>query len=229
LAATFAVLARDLARHQTRADTLTAIVGPVRSLIPGAEHAGLTFPQPDGSMKTVAATSDWPQQVDARQYSANEGPCVDAIREHHIFLTNDLRTDPRWPKFAPAAVEETGVLSILSHRLFLDDELSLGGLNLYSSKPDAFDDDSIRMLSLYATHAAIAYALVDGQQRANQLETALRSNRDIGMAMGVLMALHKVTKEEAFDLLRIASQRGHRKLASVALDVIETGTLELPK
>jgi hypothetical protein len=39
------------------------------------------------------------------------------------------------------------------------------------------------------------------------------------------MALHKVTREQAFDLLRVASQRLHRKLADIARDVAETGTL----
>ncbi len=60
------------------------------------------------------------------------------------------------------------------------------------------------------------------------LERALQSNRTIGMAMGVLMNQYKITQDEAFDLLRMASQHGHRKLVDVAMDVTETGILELP-
>jgi AmiR/NasT family two-component response regulator len=44
-------------------------------------------------------------------------------------------------------------------------------------------------------------------------------------ATGVLMALRKVTPEDAFTLLRAASQRLHRKLRDVAPGVLETGAL----
>jgi AmiR/NasT family two-component response regulator len=65
-------------------------------------------------------------------------------------------------------------------------------------------------------------------EQVQHLERALQSNRGIGIAIGVLMNQYKITKEQAFDLLRLASQHGHRKLVDVALDVTETGTLELP-
>jgi AmiR/NasT family two-component response regulator len=45
--------------------------------------------------------------------------------------------------------------------------------------------------------------------------------------MGIVMNASKVTRDQAFDLLRIASQHTHRKLADVATDVAETG--QLPK
>ena len=57
---------------------------------------------------------------------------------------------------------------------------------------------------------------------------ALKSSREIGIAMGVVMASNKVTRDQAFDLLRIVSQRTHRKLADIAVDVADTGTLDLP-
>jgi AmiR/NasT family two-component response regulator len=41
------------------------------------------------------------------------------------------------------------------------------------------------------------------------------------------MAMNKITKDQAFDALRVASQHSHRKLRDVAQDVIDTGTLDL--
>jgi hypothetical protein len=43
------------------------------------------------------------------------------------------------------------------------------------------------------------------------------------------MTQHKFTREQAFDLLRIASQHTHRKLAAIAVEVADTGTLTLPE
>jgi AmiR/NasT family two-component response regulator len=54
-------------------------------------------------------------------------------------------------------------------------------------------------------------------------------NRQIGMAIGVLMAHHKITEDDAFALLRVASQALHRKLPDIAAEVTERGILpELP-
>jgi hypothetical protein len=67
-----------------------------------------------------------------------------------------------------------------------------------------------------------AQALIDRAQIAN-LEIALSTARRIGAAMGIVMAAYRVTEEQAFATLRIASQHSHRKLRDVAEDVLVTG------
>jgi hypothetical protein len=57
------------------------------------------------------------------------------------------------------------------------------------------------------------------------LQVALATNRRIGTAIGILMAHRRITDTAAFELLRDASQRGHRKLREIADDVVLTGTL----
>jgi ANTAR domain-containing protein len=76
-----------------------------------------------------------------------------------------------------------------------------------------------------------AVALVQREQlvaKTTNLHRALDTNREIGAAMGILMARHQLTSDQAFDLLRRTSQRAHRKIVAIAADVIETGELELP-
>ncbi len=67
------------------------------------------------------------------------------------------------------------------------------------------------------------------QATAEQLERALTSNREIGVAVGILMANHKLTGEQAFDLLSRVSQHTNRKLRMVALEVVRVGVIELPR
>ena len=57
------------------------------------------------------------------------------------------------------------------------------------------------------------------------LEVALATCRRIGAAMGILMTRRQVTEDQAFDLLRVASQHTHRKLREIAHDVVITGLL----
>ena len=80
---------------------------------------------------------------------------------------------------------------------------------------------------LLATHAGVVLSRQLAKEKAANLESALDSNRQIGVAIGVLMTVYKIRQADAFDLLRIASQHGHRKLRDVAVDVAETGTIDL--
>jgi len=71
--------------------------------------------------------------------------------------------------------------------------------------------------------------IVTAQQvQADHLRIALTTNRRIGTAIGILMAGRKLTVDQAFDVLREASQHGHRKLHDIAGEVIDTGTIEVP-
>jgi signal transduction histidine kinase/DNA-binding response OmpR family regulator len=72
------------------------------------------------------------------------------------------------------------------------------------------------------------FALSQAENRAANLHRALASNRQIGVAIGVLMAQAKITEEEAFDQLREVSQRQNRKLRDIADQVVLTGALEPP-
>jgi GAF domain-containing protein len=196
--------------------------------VDGAEHSGITRGRRD-QYETLAPTGEVVLRTDSIQYELCSGPCVDAVSKNAVFRTGDLREDDRWPDFGWRAYESTGVLSMLSVGVFLEDEEIVVGLNMYSTTTDAFDDHDEMIGTLLATHGALAVASAAAHERAENLETALKTSREIGVAMGVLMTQHKFTREQAFDLLRIASQHTHRKLADIAVEVADTGTLTLPE
>jgi ANTAR domain len=116
------------------------------------------------------------------------------------------------------------VRCMLSFRLFLRGD-TIGALNLYARRPSAFDQHGSAVGTVLAAHAAVAMSAAFEHERAEQLENALRASREIGMAMGVLMARDKMTQDQAFALLRGASQHLHRKLRDIAADVIDTGEI----
>ena len=228
LAQAFASLEPHVRESAPAEDVLNSITSNALRVVPGAEHSAITRGRP-GAFKTVAQTSDVPLKVDTIQYELGYGPCIDAIIDNTTYHSPDLAGEQRWPEFGPRAVEEVGVRSMLSYRMFLEDDDLIAGLNLYSSKTDAFDETSVTTGLLLATHGALALSALRRGDTAAHLARALESNREIGVAMGVLMAQHKITREQAFNLLRITSQHTHRKLSQVAADVADTGTLELPK
>ncbi|MGX7677500.1 ANTAR domain-containing protein [Jatrophihabitans sp. DSM 45814] len=226
IADNFATLGRELGRQPTPDSTLTAVVDYAVAAIEGAQEASITVKAPNGRFRTIATTGDLPMQVDAIQYEVGEGPCVDAQQVHHVFRSDDLSTDERWPLFGPKAVASTEVLSMMAHRLYLEDDDTLGTLNLYSRQLAAFASLDLTTLDLLATLSAIALAKAAAQDQTANLQEALATNRDIGVAIGIVMKGLLIPKDQAFDLLRVVSQRSNRKLRDVALDVIDRGELE---
>jgi hypothetical protein len=81
------------------------------------------------------------------------------------------------------------------------------------------------VVGLVATHGALAVTAAQQHRQADGLTAALQSNRDIGAALGVLMARLLITREQAFDLMRITSQHTNRKLRDIAQDALDSGTL----
>lgn len=230
LAKQFADMARELRRMDGSDATFTGIVQAALRTVPGTQAAGITVVR-GRQYRTVAPSGELPPLVDAIQYELRSGPCVDAIVDETVFCTGDLEHDPRWPTFGKRAAIEVGVRSMLALRLFLDDgrqQGTIGALNLYSTEYRAFTPRSETIGCIFATHAAIALAGAEASDQVTNLQLAQESNREIGMAMGVLMSRHRLTQSQAFDMLRMASQHTHRKLREVATDVAETGMLDFP-
>jgi GAF domain-containing protein len=176
-----------------------------------------------GRISSPASSDDVPRIVDAIQAEVGEGPCVDAIMEREVFITGDLLSERRWPEFSRRAHQETAVASILSLRLFVEHD-TMGALNLYSTQSDAFDRTDVAMAAVFATHAAVAMSTA---RREANLERKAATRDLIGRAKGIVMALRHVSDDEAFALLRDASQRLNVKLTAVAQQVSSSG--ELPE
>jgi AmiR/NasT family two-component response regulator len=71
----------------------------------------------------------------------------------------------------------------------------------------------------------VSAELAAARQVIAELKTAVVTNRNIGAAIGILMARHSLTQQQAFDAMREQSQHSHRKLRDVAEEVLFTGRL----
>jgi transcriptional regulator with GAF, ATPase, and Fis domain len=222
LAGVFADVARQLQAEGSPGKVQERVSRAAVETVGGCGHAGISLVHRRGAIDTVAATDEVPMRVDAIQYEVGQGPCLNAISEHEVFRVDDLADDERWPLFSHRAAEETGVRSMLSFRLFIQDD-TLGALNLYSREVQAFDEHAREVGTVLAAHAAIALGAAREHDRAEQLGRAVGSNREIGMAMGVLMTRRGLTQKDAFAVLLRASQYLNRKLRDVAVEVVETG------
>lgn len=219
VAAALATMARDLLSQPTITDTLNRVVAHAVDLVDGCEAAGILVVR-DGRVHTLAATHALARESDRVQGELGEGPCLNAtLQEEQVFRITDMAaaTD-RWPRYAPAAVE-MGIGSALGFLLFTEDE-NLGALNMYSSRPRAFGERTEHIGWLLAAHASVA---ISSARTDAQLREAISTRQDVGEAVGIVMERHKITAEQAFDLLRTESQTRNVRLRELARRIVSSG------
>ncbi|WP_055405277.1 MULTISPECIES: GAF and ANTAR domain-containing protein [unclassified Mycobacterium] len=217
LAVRMAELARDTAAPRTLEDVLTDVTAAAVELIPAADVAGVLLIKGGGDFESVADTDGLAAELDQLQHDFDEGPCHDAALKQTIVRTDDLRAEPRWPRYAPAAVER-GVLSSLSFKLYTA-ERTAGALNLFSFKANVWDTEAETIGTVFAAHAASA---IMAGRHGQQMQSALSTRDRIGQAKGIIMERYGVDELRAFDLLRRLSQESQVKLIDIAQGVIDT-------
>jgi GAF domain-containing protein len=207
--------------------TLERIAALATRTIPSCTMASLTI-QRGGRLGTPVCTDPLAAKIDDAQYHADDtGPCVTALRDQQVHRVDSTREDRRWPEFDEAAVA-AGILSSLSLPLAVDGK-GVGALNLYADSTGAFSGSEEELAVLFAEQAALACLQAqrywETYNITQQLEDALESRDLIGQAKGIIMARERVTADEAFDLLRRASQHRNVKLRDIAGEVAMTGML----
>jgi GAF domain-containing protein len=221
-------LLRDLSRvvlaRRMLSDILTEIVTVAARGIPGAESTSITLLRGEEAL-TAAHYGEMALAADELQYERGYGPCMDAGRGNVVLRVDDMATETRWPDYAPKVVQ-VGVRSSLSVPLPYQGS-SIGALNVYSTRVDAFSSDEALHAGVEVAEAvAVAVANADAHaqvvDQAHHMRVAMESRAVIEQAKGVLMAQRGIDATQAFDMLRDASQRYNRKLREIAAGIVES-------
>lgn len=222
-------LAQVLEAEEHLGEVLQRTVNQVVRAVPDADMASVSI-LADGHPETVATSSDRVLMIDAEQYAAGEGPCLDAACSGKVVRVSVGQLGDRWPRFARSA-RAAGLGSYLSCPLVIDEQFA-GSLNLYSEQGHAFDelDEAVLLLYVTAASAAIANArrYAQARQLADQLNRALDSRAVIDQALGVLMATRGMNAEQAFSELSRQSQNTNTKLRDLAARVVERARARRP-
>jgi GAF domain-containing protein len=216
-AAAIAAAARTMNQSRTQQEALQTIVEVARDSIPGFDAIGISTVDKHGNAHTRAGVGDLVDVLDRLQYGLGEGPCVDSLHGAELVTAPSIRHDQRWPRYVPQAVAE-GLRSQMAVRLFLDDQGTIGGLNLYSTVSDDIDPEAISTAALFAAHAAIALGTA-GQIEG--LHQGLHSRKVIGQALGILMERYDIGEDAAFAFLVRASSTANIKLRDVAQKLVD--------
>ena len=218
-------LERSLATSSSVEDHLRSAVLAAGDLIgvPGSYSLSTLL---YGHLFTVATSDREAWEADQVEYDTEAGPCVEALRHGEQTNVPDLEQERRWPAWS-------SVSTVLGFRSAAGVPATVEGgervaLNLYSPALDAFSGEPLRRAELFTQEVArtlpTALRLAEHVRLTTHLQEALASRSTIDQALGVLMAQNRCTRDEAFGILRRASQHRNLKLREIAATVIERFT-----
>ena len=180
----------------------------------------------DGRPVTVATSDRNAWQADQVEFDALDGPCYELLRSDGPPLRVDLDTERRWPAWS-------GVAGLLGFRSAAAVGLELVSgdrlvMNAYSTTDTLLDEGGIDRAQQFMEELGytmpVALRLSKWAADVSHLQEALVSRSTIDQAIGVLMGQNRCSRDEAFGLLRRASQNRNVKLRAVAVAIIERYT-----
>jgi len=221
------VLRNEAAAQEPLEEVLERLAKTAVTAVLDADAVSVTHLDDTGP-RTVALTDDTLAAIDADQYAADRGPCLQAAKTQRPVRAVVGEHADRWPEFT-AAARGAGIRAYLSVPLFIDTPAEgpgelVGSFNVYARTAAAFDPFDEKLMQLLTTAASAAISNAHRWRRAQiqveQLTEALTSRADIDQAKGMMMVMHGIGADEAFARLTEISQRTNTKVHRVARDLI---------
>jgi transcriptional regulator with GAF, ATPase, and Fis domain len=200
----------------------------------GVDAAAVSLIDEGESRGTFGASDEAARLLDALQFSAGEGPCLEASRTTKPVLVPDLhaRDEPRWPAFKEAA-ERSGVRAVFAIPINVG-QMTVGALDLFRYTPGALTDRHVADALVIAGAAAqilldVVDVGADDDQRAGALEqwdqVASLARVDVYQATGMVMAQLDISPVDALIRVRAYAFSHEQTVSEVAQLIISRHVL----
>lgn len=213
-------VAHRLSEAESVDELLQLIVDLGEDYLDGCDGVSLMLIDKQRKISTPAYSSPVAHASDLAQYEANEGPCLDALRDHAVYMIDDLETEPRWPTYRALALK-LGVRSMLSYRLYAKGR-TFGALDFYAQQPHVYSPFSKAIGQVFAAYAAVA---LKGAITEAGMEKSIESRDIIGQAKGIIMERFDVSAADAFQKLTAISRAEHILVRDLAAQIVATGQI----
>jgi hypothetical protein len=182
----------------------------------------------DGRHDTLEASHRWAASVESLQVTLTDGPCLEVVTSFKPSVEPDL-TSPgarrRWPRFAPAAVEQ-GVAAAFAFPL-LTGSVAIGALDVYAARPGDMQLEQVQDALILAGLAGLAVERFDQPSTVTGVDLIAEPAEDwayasiVHNASGMVSERLGVDLDEALLRLRAIAFATERRVDDLARDIVE--------
>lgn len=169
-------------------------------------------------ISTIGGSSDKAMVLDRIEQTLGEGPCVEALTRDRPVLLEDSLSSPQWSEYCQA-LSAAGMRSTLGVPMELEQGAS-AVLNFFAPIPGSFSSRAVASALTFAGVAGkalrLAVRITVLNENAADLDAAMTNRSVIDTACGVIISQNRCTPQEAFDILRKASNDRNQKLHDLA-------------
>ncbi|MDT7708644.1 MAG: hypothetical protein QOG20_4251 [Pseudonocardiales bacterium] len=173
--------------------------------------------------ETLWATDATAELLEELQFTLGEGACMDAARSGRPVLIPDIADvaqTSRWPVYAEAVVEQTGVGAVFALPLQWA-TINLGVLDLHRKAPGRLTSAGLSdALGAADVGALMLLGLRTDPGEDRVWDRSWGDRVEIHQATGMVVAQMDVNATDAFARLRAYAFAEHRLLGDVARDVV---------
>ena len=165
------------------------------------DGASLSLTLDRANRGTLGASNVLSRRLDALQFTAGEGPCLDAVASGRPVLAADL-DDPaerRWPAFA-GAVLDAGIRAVFALPVSLSRQ-RVGALDLYRARPGALTPQQLDGGLLAAELAGLPLLDVIAEHEAATATKQAEESGEDEDAWGQLASLERVEVYQATGMI----------------------------
>ncbi|WP_416405537.1 GAF and ANTAR domain-containing protein [Arthrobacter sp. LFS091] len=172
---------------------------------------------------TIGGSSDQALLLDRIEQALEQGPCIDAMDSGCPILLDDALSSPQWGEYC-AALAAAGMRSTLGVPLDIGQDAS-AVLNFFAPMPGTFTREGVVDALAFARIAGkalrVAIRITASNEAAGDLDAAMESRSIIDTACGVIISQNRCTHEEAFRILKKASNDRNQKLRELAQALVQ--------
>jgi GAF domain-containing protein len=207
----------------TLAEAIHDLLKVTADVLPEHVRCGMTMVR-EGEPATFTSTGLATEVLDEAQHASGDGPCMEAIRTRDIVMCQDIGGDDRWPAWSRMA-RRHGLRSVLCYPFDVD-ALTLGALNVYADRTNAFTDEVPIIAMLVADHASLLLRV--RPQFTQDERLSLTGDEDPGdgaaveRAIGIVMAQRGCPPQQALRHLHDAAANLGVGVPTVAERLVRT-------
>ncbi|WP_286179651.1 GAF and ANTAR domain-containing protein [Arthrobacter sp. ISL-95] len=172
---------------------------------------------------TIGGSSDQAMLLNRIEQTLGQGPCIDALDSGRPVLLHDAQASPQWGDYC-GALCVAGMRSTLGVPMELEQD-SAAVLNFFAPTPGTFTPDAVADALTFAGMAGkalqVAIRIPTLNEAAEDLDAAMESRSVINRACGVIISQNRCTHDEAFRILRKASNDRNQKLRELAQSLVD--------